>query len=92
MLSAFADLPYTVGRYGMPSALIAAAGGENIMMAVEDDWTQVSWETVIATDPEVIILETSAWTSLEDHIAEVMSIPALANVTTVREERFVDLP
>lgn len=86
------DMPYTTGRYGMPSALIAAAGGQNILMDVEDDWTQVSWETVIAADPEVIILETSAWASLEDRIAEVMAIPALADITAVREQRFVDLP
>jgi iron complex transport system substrate-binding protein len=84
--------PFTTGRYGMPTALIGAAGGENILIAVEDDWTEVSWETVITADPEVIILETSSWATAEDRIAELMAVPALADVTAIREQRFVELP
>jgi iron complex transport system substrate-binding protein len=84
--------PFTTGRYGMPTALIGAAGGENILIDVEDDWTEVSWETVIAADPEVIILETSSWATAEDRIAELMAVTALADVTAIREGRFVELP
>jgi iron complex transport system substrate-binding protein len=85
------DMPYTTGRYGMPTALFAAAGGENILLDVEDDWTQVSWETIIAADPEVIVVETSEWASAEDRISELLAVSALADVTAIREQRFVAL-
>jgi iron complex transport system substrate-binding protein len=50
------DKPFTAGRYAMPTALIEAAGGQNIMDDVETSWGTVAWEAVIERDPAFIVL------------------------------------
>ncbi|VAW16360.1 ABC transporter, substrate-binding protein (cluster 8, B12/iron complex), partial [hydrothermal vent metagenome] len=48
--------PLTAGRYAMPSALIEAAGGVNVMDDLEKSWASVSWEAVVERNPEVIVI------------------------------------
>lgn len=45
------DRAMTSGRLGMPQALIAAAGGRNILDDVDASWTRVNWETVVERNP-----------------------------------------
>lgn len=40
----------------MPTALIEAAGGRNIMDDLETSWGYVSWEAVAERDPDFLIL------------------------------------
>ena len=50
------DSPFTAGRYAMPTALIEAAGGQNIMDDFEKSWGTVAWEEVVEKNPEVIVI------------------------------------
>ena len=50
------EKPFTAGRFAMPTALIEAAGGINIMRDVEMSWGNVGWELVGVRNPEFIIL------------------------------------
>lgn len=50
------DKPFTAGRYAMPTAIIEAAGGRNVMDDVETSWGTVGWESVLDRDPEFLIL------------------------------------
>ena len=50
------DKPFTAGGYAMPTALIEAAGGKNVMDDVASSWTTVGWEAVVDRDPEVIVI------------------------------------
>lgn len=50
------DQPFTAGRFAMPTALIEAAGGVNIMDDVETGWGRVSWEAVGKRNPEFLVL------------------------------------
>ncbi|WMY76575.1 ABC transporter substrate-binding protein [Buttiauxella selenatireducens] len=50
------DKPYTSGAYAMPTAIIEAAGGKNVMDTLDKSWTTTNWESVAATQPEFIIL------------------------------------
>jgi iron complex transport system substrate-binding protein len=87
------DAPLSTGRYGTPSVLMGLVGMENILNDLEDDWTfDVSWETVIERDPEVIIVEDAPWESAEDRIAILQSLPQLASITAIQEGRFIALP
>ena len=45
------DTPFTAGRYAMPTALIEAAGGINIMDDFQKSWGTVTWEEVIDRNP-----------------------------------------
>ena len=49
------DAPFTASA-GLPTDMIALAGGENIFAGVESNWTVVDWEDVIAADPDFIII------------------------------------
>lgn len=88
-----ADAAFSCGKYGMASKMMAAVGAENIFGDVEDDWIPAAgWETVIERDPEFIMIDDTPWESAENRIATLKSLPQLADVTAIREERFIVLP
>lgn len=88
-----AEAAFSCGKFGMASKLITAVGAENIFADVEDDWIlAASWETVIERDPEFIVIDDTPWESAEDRITTLQSLPQLASITAVREERFIVMP
>lgn len=86
------DKPFTSGKYAMPTAIIEAAGGRNVMDMLPSGWTSTSWETVAATDPDLIILldyqngagAPSLRQFLEHH-------PLMKQTTAVRQHRYLKL-
>ena len=85
------EKPFTSGRFGIPTAMIEAAGGVNIMDDVEKSWVEVSWEPVIERDPEVVVIVNYGEVTAEDKIAFMKDNPAFKNVDAVRNDRFVVL-
>jgi iron complex transport system substrate-binding protein len=85
------DQPFTSGRYGIPTAMIEAAGGANIMDDVESSWIKVSWEPVIERNPEVVIIVNYGDVTAEQKIAFMKSNPAFENIDAVKNDRFVVL-
>lgn len=85
------DAPFTAGRYAMPTALIEAAGGTNIMDDFEKSWGTVTWEDVVERDPEVIVIVNYGEVTAEQKRAFMMSNPAFADLQAVRNDRFVTL-
>ncbi|MFB4390772.1 MULTISPECIES: ABC transporter substrate-binding protein [unclassified Pseudomonas] len=85
------DRPTTSGRLGMPQALIATAGGDNVMADVAASWTQVSWESVVERDPEVIVIVDYGPTSWQQKRDFLLQHPALGGVEAIRKQRFVVL-
>lgn len=86
------DRPMTAGRLAIPQALISAAGGRNVMGDVAASWTHVNWESVVQSNPEVIVIvdygEVSA--AQKQHFLE--NNPALQSVDAIRNRRYVVLP
>ncbi|MGE7991091.1 ABC transporter substrate-binding protein [Pseudomonas sp. NPDC089554] len=85
------DRPTTSGRLGMPQALIATAGGDNVMADVAASWTQVGWESVVERDPEVIVIVDYGPTSWQQKRDFLLQHPALGGVEAIRKQRFVVL-
>jgi len=85
------DTPFTAGRYAMPTAMIEAAGGRNIMDDVDSSWTRVAWEPVVERDPEVIIIVNYGEVTAEQKIEFMKSNPAFADMDAVVNDRFVVL-
>lgn len=85
------DQPFTAGRYAMPTALIEAAGGTNIMDTFEKSWATVAWEEVIAQDPEVILIVNYGDVTAAQKRDFMMNNPAFADLQAVREDNFVTL-
>ena len=85
------DTPFTAGLYAMPTALIEAAGGVNVMNGFEKSWGTVTWEEVVVQNPEVIIIVNYGSVTAEQKRAFMMSNPAFANIDAVKNDRFVTL-
>ena len=85
------DVPFTAGRYAMPTALIEAAGGRNIMDDLEKSWATVGWESVVARDPDFVVIVNYGDVTAEQKREFLKSNPALAGINAVRNDRFAVL-
>ena len=85
------DAPFTAGRYAMPTAMIEAAGGVNIMDDFEKSWATVNWEAVVERNPEVIVIVNYGEVTAEQKIDFMKNNPAFADIDAVRNDRFVVL-
>ena len=85
------EKPFTSGRFGIPTAMIEAAGGVNVMEDVDKSWTEVSWEPVIERNPEVVVIVNYGEVTAEQKIAFMKTNPAFRNLDAVKNDRFVVL-
>ena len=85
------DSPFTAGKYAMPTAMIEAAGGVNVMDDVEKSWVRVNWEKVVETNPEMIVIVNYGKVTAEEKRAFMMNNPAFADLDAVKNDRFVVL-
>jgi iron complex transport system substrate-binding protein len=75
----------------MPTALIEAAGGVNIMDDLDKSWAEIGWEPVVARNPEVVVIVNYGDVTAEQKIAFLKENPAFADIDAVRNDRFVVL-
>jgi iron complex transport system substrate-binding protein len=85
------EAPFTAGAYAMPTALIEAAGGRNIMDDLDKSWATVAWEPVVERNPEVIVIVNYGDVTAEQKIAFLEGNPAFANIDAVKNDRYVVL-
>ena len=85
------DKVFTSGRFGMPTALIRAAGGINVMDHLDTSWGKVSIEAIMQANPDFIILVDydkggwkTSWRFLQKH-------PLLSQLNAVKNQRFLAL-
>lgn len=67
------DAPFTAPARAMPNALIALAGGRNVFADLDQSWTSVSWEKVVAADPDCILVNdyaTPTWQQKADFLSK----------------------
>lgn len=77
---------------GGPQLVMDAVGASNAFADLAGNWAEVSWEKVLAADPDVIVLSDAAWSRAADKKAHLLGDPVLKNLRAVREHRFVVLP
>lgn len=71
------------------SDLIALAGGKNVAEQLEGDyWTEVSYETILAYNPQVIIIPCGS----EYTVADVLNDQNLADVEAVKNKAVYQMP
>ena len=85
------DTPFTAGFYAMPTALIEASGGKNIMNDFKKSWGTVTWEEVIDRNPEVIVIVNYGNVTADQKKDFMMSNPAFAGIDAIKNDRFVTL-
>src|SRR5690554_5117760 len=64
--SSGSQTPYVGAGTGVPQMIMGEAGLTNIADGVADSWTSISWEEVVARDPDVIVLVDSDWNTVEN--------------------------
>ena len=81
---------FTCSGTNFESLLIDLAGGNNIFDDLQDSqWVTVSYEEVIARDPDVIVIHDYDAPSIEEKIKEIKSDDILSQLDCVKNERFV---
>lgn len=85
------ETPFTAGAYAIPTALIEAAGGVNIMDDLEKSWATVAWEPVVERNPEVIVIVNYGDVTADQKIAFLEGNPAFAGIDAVKNDRYVVL-
>lgn len=86
------DKPFTAGKFAIPTAMIAAADGENIMADMDTSWGTTDWETVATRNPQFLTLldyqDGAGYQKLLDFLKQH---PAMKETDAVKNERFVRL-
>lgn len=82
------DIPTTSGRYGMPQAIVEAAGGRNIFDDIASNWPKGNWEDVVARNPEWIVIVDYGHPSAQGKIDFLLHKPELARLDAIRNQRF----
>ena len=85
------ETPFTAGAYAIPTALIEAAGGVNIMADLDKSWATVAWEPVVERNPEVIVIVNYGDVTADQKIAFLEANPAFASIDAVKNDRYVVL-
>lgn len=86
------DKPFTSGKFAMPTAIIEAAGGKNIMDNLDTSWGTTSWESVAAAGPDLIILLDDQSGGSADDLRRVLEHHPLMKLTpAVKQQRYLKL-
>ncbi|MFO1074268.1 MAG: ABC transporter substrate-binding protein [Geminicoccaceae bacterium] len=85
------DQPFTAGAFAMPTAIIEAAGGRNVMDDVATSWGTVSWEAVIERDPAFLVLVDYDQGGWEKSWSFLQASPAAAGLAAVQGQRILPL-
>jgi len=92
LLDGPADAPFTAGKFAIPDAMIAAAGGENVTHDMDTSWGRTSWETVAAANPEVLVLlDYQTGNGAADTFKFLQDHPVMSQTDAVRNDRWVGL-
>ena len=92
LLDGPADAPFTAGKFAIPDAMIAAAGGESVTHDMETSWGRTSWEAVAAANPEfLVLLDYQNGNGAEETFKFLQEHPVMAHVDAVKNARWVGL-
>ena len=86
------DTPYAGAGMGAPQLMMDTLGLQNIAADVQDSWASLSWETVVAANPDVIILVDADRNTAESKKELLASHPATAGMDAVVHNRYLVLP
>jgi iron complex transport system substrate-binding protein len=88
--------PYFAGCCGAPGIMTRAVGTTNVFDDLDQLWPEVSWESLVDRDPDVLVLADLTRGSEGDtaaaKIAFLESNPATRNLTAVKNKRYIILP
>lgn len=88
--------PYIAGCCGAPGLITDAVGARNAFDDSARLWPEISWESILDRDPDVLILADLTrgddGDSAQAKIEFLQSDPVARNLTAVREKRWIVIP
>lgn len=90
--SSGSDIPYVGAGIGAPQLILDTVGLRNIAADVKDTWASYNWESVIAANPNVIVLVDASWSTAEKKIGVLEGNPATAKLDAVKNHRYLIIP
>lgn len=92
LLDGPADAPFTAGKFAIPDAMIAAAGGENVTHDMDTSWGRSSWEAIAAVNPEfLVLLDYQTGNGAADTFKFLQEHPVMSQTDAVKNERWIGL-
>ncbi|MFY2824298.1 ABC transporter substrate-binding protein [Ruegeria sp. MALMAid1280] len=92
LLDGPADAPFTAGKFAIPDAMIAAAGGENVTHDMDTSWGRTSWEAIAAANPEfLVLLDYQTGNGAADTFKFLQDHPVMSQIDAVKNERWIGL-
>lgn len=85
------DPPRVAACCGAPNYIMKAVGAVNIFGDTPGAWSPVSWETVIARDPDAIVLANAAWSTAADKRKQLAARRALNRITAMKTNRLIEI-
>ncbi|SMQ23177.1 iron complex transport system substrate-binding protein [Pseudomonas helmanticensis] len=80
------------GGRGFVTPLLAAAGARNVFAEINQYRVTVSSETLLVSDPDVILLADAEWSPASRKRYLLNHDPVLSQLRAVRENRLLDIP
>ena len=80
------------GSRGFVTTLLAAAGARNVFADINQYRVTVSRETLLVSDPDVILLADADWSPASRKRYLLSHDPVLSQLRAVRENRLIDIP
>ncbi|GGQ85718.1 ABC transporter substrate-binding protein [Streptomyces flaveolus] len=82
------DQPFTAGNQVPPNDIIKTAGGRNVFDGLDERWTQVNWESVAESEPEVIVILDYGDLPAEKKIDFLKKSPHTRELPAVKKDNF----
>jgi iron complex transport system substrate-binding protein len=83
--------PFTGPGLAMPTAIIALAGGRNVFASLKQTWTTVSWEQVVKSQPQCIIINDYGTPTWQQKLKFLRSFSATKNLPAIRNSCVIPL-
>lgn len=86
------DTPYVGAGIGAPQLILDTVGLTNIAGDIDDTWSPLSIEAIIAANPDVIVLVDASWNTAQSKIDYLESNAATAAMSAVVNKRYLIVP
>ena len=83
--------PFVGACCGAPNEILRLAGAQNIFSDMRGAWATVSWDEVVARNPEVVVLVNSSWSQVAQKRQWLSAVDAKAGIDAVKHQRFVTI-
>ncbi|MFJ4189291.1 ABC transporter substrate-binding protein [Kitasatospora sp. NPDC089509] len=84
--------PFVGAGHGGPQLVLDAVGARNVFADLPGGWQNVSWEKVVAADPDAIVLADASWDTAQSKIDYLEQDPVLSKLGAVQRKAFVVVP